>query len=119
MSKYIDFSNTLVPGKIMVTDSEAVEQSVVRVLDSVRGDLLDVLDYGNGLESYLYEPLSEDTEQFIRMTVRKTLSRWEDRVKLTFIDIEGNSKKLGFTVKLGLFMRDFNKHVELTSEVTK
>lgn len=110
--KYIDIPNKLAARKKFVYDADKVSEEIERLLLTNKGDMMDRLDYGAGLDDYVYEPFDENTAQFIRMSVISALSTYMPEVKIRQVDVTAGDV-YAFTITLSLYIQEFDKQVQI------
>src|SRR5688500_10098605 len=67
-----------------------VRESICLILSTRPGERLMRPDFGCGLDRYLFEPNSTSTLRLIQEEVRRSLARWEPRVRLEEVRVETN-----------------------------
>lgn len=61
---------------------ENVRESICIILRTRPGERILLPDFGCGLDQYLFEPNSVATLRLIQEEVKRSLTRWEPRIKL-------------------------------------
>lgn len=84
MQRFIDV-NTLT-GKDkrpeLVSDYEAISNSIRNLLHCPIGTRLFLNDYGSSLMSYIHEPIDDETAFKIEISILQEIERWEPRVEV-------------------------------------
>ena len=81
-------------------DSDAVNQSVINILLTNKGERLYDAAYGSNVRRYLFEPLDYGVAGSIKSEIRESLSRYEPRVRITQLECEPDFDTNGFDVRL-------------------
>jgi phage baseplate assembly protein W len=110
-SKYIDIPLEL--GKVgLVKDSDQVTQQVRVLLNTEPGEFIDIPNYGTPIKRYLYEGITENTANLLRMAISHSLSTWmEGQVRVDGIEVKEDRDNNTMVVELNLFLVEFNKSV--------
>ena len=113
MSRYLDLSMFPYQRDRYAVDVDAIRQSLIRLLMTNKGDLIDEPEYGISLRDYLYEPITDHTKVFISMAIEREVRRWEDRVELQGIVVETDVDNYSFVVKLTVYIPEFDQYLNL------
>jgi len=84
MQRYIDV-NTLIGSDRrpeLVSDYDAVSNSIRNLLRCPIGTRLFLNDYGSSMMSYIHEPVDEETAFKIEISALQEIERWEPRVEV-------------------------------------
>lgn len=65
---------------ILVTDGDAVSQSIKTILATYPGERIMEPEFGSRLRDLLFEPIDDITASFIEEEVKDSINRWDDRV---------------------------------------
>jgi uncharacterized protein len=71
-----------------VAAAEDVREAVRLILDTEPGERVMRPDFGAGLRSLLFEPISTETSTLVRHRVEQALTRWEPRIELRQVLVE-------------------------------
>lgn len=69
---------------------ENVRESICIILRTRPGERILLPDFGCGLDQYLFEPNSIATLRLIQEEVKRSLARWEPRIKLDDVRVAVN-----------------------------
>lgn len=89
----------------LVGDTEIVAQALRMLLRTSPGERLMRPDYGCALRRYLFAPNTVATRRMIAEEVARSVSRFEDRVDLTGVDVvadAGDPAQLDVTIRYTL-----------------
>lgn len=89
-------SNTSIPAA--VTDAELVQQSLLQILNTNRGERVMRPGFGCNLQQYVFENNDDLLEQLMRTEISSAISRWEPRAQLDNIVLQRNDTTLSVTV---------------------
>jgi phage baseplate assembly protein W len=113
ISKYIDIPYNLTSGATLVKDEEMLLQKIQLLLTTEPGDFINIPKWGTPLKQYLYEQLTSDTRQFVKMAVENSLRTWMgDHVTILSILVDTNYEDHSITVQLNLYLKEFSKQLE-------
>lgn len=116
--KYKDFSNRIRSDSMTVVDSGVIQDHIIRLLGTNKGEMLDNPEYGSNLRSFLYQSMSSETEAFIQMEVERSISIWEPRAIVQDVQVDFfDTHKL--TVAISCYIPEFDTHISFASEVRK
>src|ERR1041384_853691 len=68
-----------------------VREAICIILRTRPGERLMRPDFGCGLDRYLFEPNNTSTLRLIQEEVKRSLARWEPRVRLNDVRVETNA----------------------------
>lgn len=68
--------------------AENIRESIRIILMTEPGERLMLPAFGGGLRSFLYEPNTVTTRRLIQEQIRRSLTRWEPRIRLQGIEVE-------------------------------
>jgi uncharacterized protein len=71
----------------MVEDAEDVRQAILLILETEPGERVMRPDFGAGLRSLVFEPMSSRLLALIRYRVEQALTTWEPRITLQHVEI--------------------------------
>src|SRR5438477_1234243 len=71
-------------------DEPNVRQSICIILRTRPGERLMRPEFGCGLDQYLFEPNSVSTLRLIQEEVKRSLNRWEPRIRLDDVRVATN-----------------------------
>ena len=71
----------------MVEDAEDVRQAILLILETEPGERVMRPDFGAGLRSLVFEPMSSRLLALIRYRVEQALTTWEPRIALQRVEI--------------------------------
>lgn len=106
--KYTDIPSIPSTNQQVVTDSNAIKESIERLLLTDPGSLVDNPDYGCGLRKYLFDPVTKSTINFIVMEVFRSLLTWEPRVSPKEIKVVPTVNSDGFTIFVTAYIAEFD-----------
>jgi phage baseplate assembly protein W len=66
----------------IVTNREAINQAIYNIIKTPRGARVMNPLFGAGIESFLFEPLTEDVAQGIGKTIVSQILLWEPRIEI-------------------------------------
>jgi phage baseplate assembly protein W len=103
--KYSDIDLSFTPHPItgditVLRDAEAVKRSLRNLISMNRFDRPFEPDLGTNLRNLLFEPINPLTEKSIDMQIRGAISRYEPRVSITDLTIEGRPDEHGYYITL-------------------
>lgn len=86
MITYSDLNMTdpTTEGKELVVDLDSIRQSIILILSTRRGERLFLPEFGNRLEDFLFEPITDSTAFSMLATLAEDVNRWEPRVSVNF-----------------------------------
>ena len=64
----------------IIAYEEDIRQAIIIILMTDRGERVMRPDFGAGLNTFVFEPISETTMQLIRQRVEESLIDWEPRI---------------------------------------
>lgn len=86
----------------LVSEEEDIRQSLGLLLNTTPGERITKPEYGCDLESFIYKPISSETEFLMKEAIRNAVYRFEPRIKLEDIEID-TTQKLEGVVNIRLF----------------
>jgi uncharacterized protein len=69
-----------------VINAEAVKTSINNILNTRKGERVMVPEFGVDFDEALFEPIDQDTMNFLADSVKETVERWDDRVKIVKVE---------------------------------
>lgn len=69
-----------------VINAEAVKTSINNILNTRKGERVMVPEFGVDFDEALFEPINQDTMNFLADSVKETVERWDDRVKIIKVE---------------------------------
>ena len=109
-------SNTSIPAA--VTDAELVQQSLLQILNTNRGERVMRPNFGCNLQQYVFENNDELLEQLMRTEISSAISRWEPRAQLDNILLARNDTTLSVTVVYTVVTTQTKDTVQVAVPVT-
>lgn len=111
--------NTTPDGNIKIEyDGDAVMQSIKNIFSTIRGERVRS-SLGSNLLSYLFEPMTPDTEDDIKAEITRNIRQYEprvDRLKVNVIgDKDAQSYKVSVEFTINKFARPFRFQTNLRS----
>jgi len=116
--KYRDYSNRPRSDRVAVADADVIQEHIVRLLGTNRGELLDNPDYGCNLRSFLYETMSPEIGAFIQMEVSHAISIWEPRVRVKAVGVRVLDAH-SLIVGISCYIPEFDKTISFDAEVRR
>ena len=71
----------------MVAFEEDIDQAIKIILGTDRGERVMRPDFGAGLNSFVFEPVSEATMQLVKTRVEESLIDWEPRIDVEAVRV--------------------------------
>ena len=113
-------------GKIKTTNlSEDIKQSIIILLNTVRGERLMHSSYGTDLNRFVFEPISYGLIKEIKEEINSSLDYWEKRIKNievnVFNDVEEETQLLiniSYDIKETGEREEIDFKYNLLSEIT-
>jgi len=109
-------SNTSIPAA--VTDAELVQQSLLQILNTNRGERVMRPNFGCNLQQYVFENNDDLLEQLMRTEISSSISRWEPRAQLDNILLQRNDTTLTVTVVYTVVTTQTKDTVQVAVPVT-
>lgn len=109
-------SNTSIPAA--VTDAELVQQSLLQILNTNRGERVMRPNFGCNLQQYVFENNDDLLEQLMRTEISSSISRWEPRAQLDNILLQRNDTTLTVTVVYTVVTTQTKDTVQVAIPVT-
>ena len=75
----------------VVYNENSIKESLYILLTTIPGERLMELDYGCDIHSTLFKPLDLNMKTFLSNNIKSAILRWEPRIDVTNIDINGES----------------------------
>ena len=72
---------------VMVAFEEDIDQAIKIILGTDRGERLMRPDFGAGLNSFVFEPVSDATMQLVKTRVEESLIDWEPRIDVESVNV--------------------------------
>lgn len=105
-------------GQMVWSEGELnVRESICIILRTRPGERVNLPDFGCGLDRFLFEPNTTSTLRLIQEEVKRSLSRWEPRIKLDDIVVEtdpAEPRAVNITVFYTLIATRQSERVNLT-----
>jgi phage baseplate assembly protein W len=79
----------------MVTYEEDVRQAIRIILGTAQGERVMRPDFGAGLETLLFEPITTTTMALVKHRVEQALIRWEPRIDVEQVTVTPDTGKVG------------------------
>lgn len=103
--KYTDIDLTFTPHPVtgdvaVLRDADAVKRSLRNLMYMGKFDRPFEPDLGANLRQLLFEPINPMTEKAIDMQIRGAISRYEPRVSVTELTVDGRPDENGYVVTL-------------------
>jgi phage baseplate assembly protein W len=96
-----------------IYDADVLLQRLELLLTTEPGDMIDNPTFGTPLRQFMYEPVSRVTAGLIRNSVRRSVEiNLGDVFIIETIAVNQSSAGDGFTVDLGLYIREFDKRTQ-------
>jgi phage baseplate assembly protein W len=67
-----------------------IRESVIVILKTEPGERVALPDFGAGLTRFLFEPNNAATHARIADAINRALSRWEGRINVEAVDVDGD-----------------------------
>jgi phage baseplate assembly protein W len=102
-------------------DLNAIKNSLVNLFNTVPGERFLLPDYGCDLRQYVFEPVNEFVARRIGRDIVRNLEKWEPRVKLVNISVDGYKERGEYEITLKLdvpFLRR-NEPLSLTGLLSR
>ena len=74
--------------------AENVRQAIQLILLTERGERIMLPEFGAGLKRFLFQPNTVATRRLIEEEISRSLERWEPRIRLKNVSVEGDSADL-------------------------
>jgi phage baseplate assembly protein W len=74
-----------------LTNYDAIVQSVRSILNTRKGELIGLIDYGCSIYNFLFEQMSVGNVESLRATLISEVQRWENRVTIADFQYELNN----------------------------
>jgi phage baseplate assembly protein W len=72
----------------IVTNREAINQSIYNIIKTRRGAKLGNPFFGAGIETFLFEPLTEDTAEKMGQSILTQIKMWEPRIDIVSTEVK-------------------------------
>jgi len=72
----------------MVTNEASINQAIFNIIKTRQGSRVMTPNFGAGIDTFLFEPLSQDTGTKIGTTINGQLQLWEPRIQILSTQIE-------------------------------
>ena len=92
-------------------DANAILQSVRNILSTIPNERVRN-PIGSSLVRYLFEPMTEDTAESIRIEVKQILGQWEPRIQTLKIRVIPDYDRQAYIVKMSISANKLVKTVE-------
>jgi phage baseplate assembly protein W len=74
-----------------VTNYNAIVQSIRNILNTRKGELIGLVEFGCSIYDFLFEQLSATNVEALRMNLISEIQRWENRVNIVDFQYELNN----------------------------
>jgi hypothetical protein len=79
-------------GRMVWSEGEAgIRESIAVVLKTEPGERVGVTEFGAGLGRFLFEPNNAATHARIEDSIKRALTRWEQRIEVEAVDIASDA----------------------------
>jgi len=75
-------------GIAMVSREQDIEQSIIIILSTAKGERLMRPDFGCGIQGFVFQVMNTATTTLIGHSVREALTQWEPRITLESVRVE-------------------------------
>jgi phage baseplate assembly protein W len=72
----------------VVTNRDAINQSIFNIIKTRRGSRVGNPEFGAGVESFLFEPLTQDTAESMGKAIVSQILLWEPRIKIMSTELK-------------------------------
>lgn len=79
----------------LVAAGEDIRQAILLILETEPGERVMRPDFGAGLRSLVFEPLSAGTATLVRHRVEEGLTAWEPRIELRGVTVQVGDRAAG------------------------
>lgn len=108
------FEKESLTGVTMVSDNQDIRESIRILLGTSLGERTMLPQYGCNLTDYLFESITNSKLNLIRERVRSSLIKYEPRIEVTQVDVDGSDYLDGtIYVKIDYFVRKTNTRFNL------
>ena len=97
----------------VVDNENSIKESLYILLTTIPGERLMELDYGCDIQSTLFKPLDLNVKTFLSNNIKYAITKWEPRIKVTNIDINGESIDGILNIKIGYIIKVNGKNDNL------
>jgi phage baseplate assembly protein W len=66
----------------LLTNYDAIVQSIWTILNTKKGELVGLVEFGTSLKDYLFEQLTDSMVQNLKTALIADIERWENRVNI-------------------------------------
>ena len=88
-----------------VNNEKSIKESLYILLSTIPGERLMELDYGCDIQSTLFKPLDLNVKTFLSNNIKYAITKWEPRIKVSNIDINGESIDGILNIKIGYIIK--------------
>jgi len=81
-------------------DLNAIKNSIVNLFNTLPGERILLPDYGCDLRQFIFETVTDSNARFIGRTISKSIEKWEPRVKIVNINIDGYEDRNEYEITL-------------------
>lgn len=74
-----------------LTNYDAIVQSIRNILNTRKGELIGLIDFGCSVYNFLFEQMSIKNVEMLRATIIAEIERWENRVNIVDFQYELNN----------------------------
>lgn len=89
----------------ILTDEQALLESVVNILSTEPGERVMNPEFGCPLDQYLFEPIDNITTTIMRKTIRDSIIRFESRVENLNVSVVGNEDENSYEITIVFNMK--------------
>lgn len=103
----------------LVTNKEAISQSLRMIINTANGSRVFVSDYGCRIRGFLFEPFDETTANRIGEELRESIENYESRITLLDINVIMDINKTSYDVEVSYQIINRKKVETLTVTLEK
>ena len=110
----LDFGlNSVTKDVNKLTDAEAVKRSVRNLINTNHYERFFRPELGSGLRGLLFEPVNENTTQFIKQKIIELLNFHEPRIRLTSVNVSNQLDRNAYSVRISFHIIGTQTPVEV------
>ena len=72
----------------IVTNREAINQSIFNIIKTRKGARVGNPEFGAGIETFLFEPLTQDTAESMGKSIVSQITLWEPRINILSTELK-------------------------------
>lgn len=103
----------------LVTNKEAISQSLRMIINTASGSRVFLSDYGCRIRGFLFEPFDETTANRIGEELRESIENYESRITLLDINVIMRNDKMSYDVEVSYQIINRNEVETLTVTLEK